>query len=518
MKFTGAMLTRRSFLQSLSRATAAAYILRPIAGHGLGSAYPPSADERTAPGFAEGAIEFESSDLKLAAGFRWAKAQALAYVRNGDPVGPWYEAALPGRDAFCMRDVSHMSTGAQLLGLGARTRNMLRQFAAHVSASKRWCSWWEITGQGKPAPIDYKNDADFWYDLPANFDVLDACSRQYRWSQDAAYIGDPVFLNFYRHTVTDYVAAWNHNHDGLLEHLPGDGHRGIGTYDEDLQQQALVGADLVAAQYAAYRDYASLERARGRSADAAEFAAKAASLKALYNNRWWDPATHSFYGALGEDGRFHANLGATTGGSDIEFPLYFGVVDPGPKTQASLDRLEGRLHLERAMSAGMVGGVEGISYYPDIFYAYGRAHVAYRVLLALMDPHLKRRTYPEVSFTVIGNLGAGLMGICPASRAASVRTHPQLTEETAWAALRHAPVGRNAISVRHAGVVETSFSNESGPPIFWEASFPGSVRTLLVDGRKVPAQAASGGAGMERSYCKIQVPPGATRVARTEPE
>ena len=122
----------------------------------------------------QGAVEFASSDIKLADGFRWAKAQALAYVRDSPVIGPWYEAALPGRNAFCMRDVSHMSTGAQFLGLGPNTRNMLHQFAQHISASKKWCTWWEITGEGKAAPVDYKSDESFWYCLPANFDVLDA--------------------------------------------------------------------------------------------------------------------------------------------------------------------------------------------------------------------------------------------------------------------------------------------------------------------------------------------------------
>lgn len=42
----------------------------------------------------------------------WAKEQALAYAFEDDPVGLWYEAALPGREAFCMRDVSHQSMGA----------------------------------------------------------------------------------------------------------------------------------------------------------------------------------------------------------------------------------------------------------------------------------------------------------------------------------------------------------------------------------------------------------------------
>ena len=92
----------------------------------------------------------QSSSARLDAAARWATGQALAYARNDDPVGPWYEAALPGREAFCMRDVAHMSAGAAVLGLGAYTKNMLLQFAAHISASKDWCTYWEITKDGSP--------------------------------------------------------------------------------------------------------------------------------------------------------------------------------------------------------------------------------------------------------------------------------------------------------------------------------------------------------------------------------
>jgi len=27
------------------------------------------------------------------------------------------------------------------------------------------------------APVDYKSDADFWYNLPANFDIIDAVTE-----------------------------------------------------------------------------------------------------------------------------------------------------------------------------------------------------------------------------------------------------------------------------------------------------------------------------------------------------
>ncbi len=473
----------------------------------------PAARRATTSVVPEGTIEFESSDEKLANGFRWAKAQALAYARNDGSIGPWYEASLPGRDAFCMRDVSHQSTGAQFLGLGSRTLNMLRRFAANISASKKWCTWWEITRDNLPAPVDYNNDHDFWYDLPANFDVLDACYRQWLWSRDSNYL-DEVFLNYYRRTVTDYVQAWDRDHDGLLEHLPNSGHMGIATYDEDLQDEVLVGADLIAAQYAAFHDYAAIERARNELKAAAEFEQKADHLKSLYNGKWWDGARDCYFGAIGQDGKLHADLKEGGGRCTVELPLYYGLTAAGPKTNASLDILELRLQSDLNSSHGVIGGVEGRSYMPDIFYMYGRSRAGYRALTAMMDPGLKRREYPEVSYTVIGNLGAGLMGLRPLATEQAVESFPQLTDETGWASLHHAPIGRNVISVKHINNGDTSLSNENGPALAWRAAFPGKFRTLFSSKKEILATNAIRSSGAAETYSIVHVEPGETRVVR----
>src|SRR5260370_13899534 len=108
-----------------------------------------------------------------------------------------------------MRDVCHQATGAHALGLALHNRNMLRRFAENISDSKDWCSYWEINRYNRPAPVDYTNDAEFWYNLPANFDVLDCCYRMYLWTGNVAYINDAVFLNFYDRTVHDYVDRWD---------------------------------------------------------------------------------------------------------------------------------------------------------------------------------------------------------------------------------------------------------------------------------------------------------------------
>ena len=56
-------------------------------------------------------MSFSSSDKDLEQTFYWAKKMALSYAHDGsDPVGHWYEAALPGRNAFCMRDACSRNT------------------------------------------------------------------------------------------------------------------------------------------------------------------------------------------------------------------------------------------------------------------------------------------------------------------------------------------------------------------------------------------------------------------------
>src|ERR1700728_1399170 len=82
-------------------------------------------------------VRFGSSDTAMTRVFHWAKEQALHYKgKPGDPVGPWYESALPPRDAFCMRDVSHQSVGGAILGLDAENKNMLTLFAQNISGTK----------------------------------------------------------------------------------------------------------------------------------------------------------------------------------------------------------------------------------------------------------------------------------------------------------------------------------------------------------------------------------------------
>ncbi|MGD0783624.1 MAG: hypothetical protein ABSA30_12265, partial [Candidatus Aminicenantales bacterium] len=421
-------------------------------------------------------LEFKSSLPALNQAFAWAKAQALAYVFTGDPVGDWYEAALPKREAFCMRDVSHQAAGANALGLAAINKNILRKFAANISESKDWCTYWEINRLDKPAPIDYRNDKEFWYNLPANFDVLNAIGRQYIWTGDRAYLDDPVFLNFYARTVKDYVERWALSPEKIMARPavmnlavpfdPKDPYRvsrGLASYNED-EEGLNVGADLPAAQYAAYESYAVLLGRRGDAAGAAVWEKKAADAKSFFHRTWWDPAAGRYFVFHSPDGRFGHGIGQ-------EFLVYFGVTAEGAPTEQAI-----RETLERKDI-----NIEMRSYYPEIFFRHGEDAAALRTILYLCDPSTKRREYPEVSFAVIGALARGLMGIEADARDGSVATRPRLTGELAEAEIKNVPVLDTAISVKHTGRARTEFHNAGPAAVVWRAGFPGGWDTIAVD-------------------------------------
>jgi hypothetical protein len=472
----------------------------------------------------ESRLAFDSSDVRLVQAFEWAKQQALAYVFDGDPVGPWYEAALPGREAFCMRDVSHQSMGAHALGLSRYTQNMLHRFAENISDSKDWCSYWEIDRYNRPAPVDYLSDAEFWYNLPANFDVLDACYRMYQWTGDRTYLTDPVFLAFYDHTVHDYVERWDLDPERIMHrkrwiNVRGNldparkfqFYRGDPSYEEN-REDFVAGVDLLATQYAAYFAYSRIQALRGDSEAERKYRQKALDVRKLINDVWWDGTAHRFHSVLNKDHRLEGQAGTPL--------LYRDVADDGPKLQGAIDNL--RMTIQKNPSSG----VEGQSHHAEILYRYGIPDLAYAQMIDLTREDRSRREYPEVSYSVIGAMVTGMMGItvepvAPAEAAREgsyvdriVRTLPALVPQTQWAELRHLEIRANIISVRHDGNHRTSLTNEEGPALIWEPAFDGSADTLLLNGKPVKASTGKGYLGRTLSW--VQIPVGAGVTVRVE--
>ncbi len=456
-----------------------------------------------------GRVEIESSDTQLIRSFERAKQRALGYTYTGDAIGDWYDSTAGTRYAFCMRDVSHQSTGAAVLGLTGHTRNMLRRFAGSISASRDWCGYWEINKDGFPAPVDYQDDHHFWYCLPANFDVMRACYRQFLWTGDRTYF-DSVFSNFYDRTVTDYVTAWDGNRDGIMESSPQVRPRGIASYHQE-QPNLLVGADLIAAQYTGYQTYAAIQQqkgARGSLSDrlASEYLAKAQALRLRYNTEWWNPIQNRHYSTMLGNHRFYQGYVAE---SNL-FSLLFGLTEDGLKTDAALDSLEkNRPTFDQKLS-----------YYPEILFRYGRNDSAYRYLLELTDPNFRGRGMPEIVFAVVGAAATGLAGISPDARQHTVETLSRLPKTVEWVKLVRVPVLENEVTVQHRGVTETTFTNQAGPPIQWKASFPlqpaDAQPQLLLDGKPVPANVEQGVNRQSIVSVLVPVGPGQTRTVKAK--
>jgi hypothetical protein len=424
-------------------------------------------------------LNLQSSEPRLVDVFRWAKAQAMDYAFDGDPVGPWYEAVEPGREGFCIRDTCHQALGAQALGLARYNLNMLHRFAENVSDSKDWCSYWEINRFNRPAPVDYENDALFWYNLPANFDLVDCCFRMYVWSGDPAYVNDPVFLNLYDRTVHDYVERWGLAIDQIMKrprllNVRGvfdptskfQKARGLPGYDEH-DKTYVLGFDVIATQYAAFRAYANIQGVRGNADLSAEFDKKADAVEALAKSQWWDAHDNTFFARLNADYQVEgADSGRRTTGLDWGTVPY---TDPDAEAEKVLS-LDG-LRLE----------------------------------------------YPEVSFTRIGAIVSGTMGINVVFTSpllawqhgywveAQVQTLSGLGSKIAWAQIENLPIRDNLVTVRHDGMQKTTFTNQHGPALIWLATFAGAHDTLLVNGNPMKAEVDQADPSRVTSHVRVAV-------------
>jgi hypothetical protein len=459
-------------------------------------------------------LEFQSSTVELNASFRWAKQQALAYVRPGPGgIGPWYEAALPGRNAFCMRDVSHQTEGAAALGLFKANRNMLDRFAASVAASRNWAAYWEIDENGRPSVADYRSDDDFWFNLPANFDVLDAIVRVWRWTGDDFYRNDPKMQHFFERTLTEYMTEWQLQPETILtrprianrrlEKGKFVDARGIPSYSEG-PKNFIVGADLLAAEYRAIRSYQEIASGPVDRQLAVHLGESADKLQQILENVAWSPEQGHYNGLIQQ--------GRKGFGSADTMVLYFGAAKDPAHIRGALDYVSGSSYWKTI-------NIEEESYVPIVLFRHGRADVAYQVLSDLSAPAKPRREYPEVSYGVIAGIVSGAMGIEPAdpSKDFDLQTLAQPITEKDELSLRSLRIKANVVGVTHSGNAATRLTNMEGPSIRWKAMFQGADQELVVDGKRIRAEHGRTAGGVQVSWVIVSVPArGTSIVSRPE--
>jgi len=450
---------------------------------------------------ASSSIGFTSSDSSLTASFRWAKQEALSYVHPDSPIGPWFEAALPGRNAFCMRDVSHQTEGAAALGFLDANHNMLKRFAASVAKSRDWAAYWEITGEGKPSPEDYLSDNDFWFNLPANFDVLDASVRMMRWSGDASYRTDPVFQKFDDVTMKQYLHAWQLTPDLILQRPRIANQRldkgrfvsarGIPSYSEGTKD-FVVGTDLLASEYRAMLSFQELAFS---PSDQEAARRGAAAIQAVLERVSWSEKGHHYYGMIRPD--------LTGYGSGDTMVLYFGASKNPERIRGALDFIASPTYWKQI-------NIEEESYVALILFRYGRVATAYEVLADISSATKQRREYPEVSFSVVNAIVSGTMGLTPAANAASydIATLSRPAHEADEATLTDVTIRSNRITVIHQGTKLTRLKNIAGPSFRWRAEFQGTFRRVWVGKQNVPAEHGITPEGLPISWIDLTIPAG----------
>src|ERR1700761_1034170 len=455
-------------------------------------------------------LGFTSTNPSLQQSFEWTKQQALTYTRpSAGTMGPWYEAALPGRNAFCMRDVSHQTEGAAALGLYAANRNMLGLFAQSAAKERDWAAYWEIDGNGHPSPADYVSDTDFWFNLPANFDVLDAIVRMWRWTGDDTYRDSPAFQRFFRITMGDYITVWQltpdtilkrprianqHQTEGRFVHS-----RGIPSYTE-VSLYFIFGTDLVASEYRAIQSFHEIAASESDRKLAQEMQPTADAIQSLLERVAWSKTQNHYLGTIRGD--------LTGTGSGDALVLYFNAA----KNPAHIRGARGYLsspHYWQHIN------IDEESYVALPLFRYGRNDAEYQVLTDLSSPQKARREYPEVSYSVIEALVSGVMGVQPAHKddAFDVLTLSRLPTDHDRATLSAVSIRRNQLDITHTGTSSTRLKNVSGPSVRWRAAFPGAISRLHVDSTTVAANHSISAGGASISWTDVTVPSGATRAA-----
>ena len=454
-------------------------------------------------------LGFTSTNTSLQQSFEWAKKQALTYTRPGaGSMGPWYEAALPGRNAFCMRDVSHQTEGAAALGLYAANRNMLGLFAQSAAKERDWAAYWEIDGSGRPSTADYLSDTNFWFNLPANFDVLDAIVRMWRWTGDDAYRDGPAFQSFFRITMEDYIRTWQLTPDTILKRprianrRQAQGRfvhaRGIPSYTEG-SRDFIFGADLLASEYRAIQSFKEIAASPSDRKQAQEMRPTADAIQALLEQVAWSQTQNHYLGTI------HSDLTGT--GSGDALVLHFNAAKNPAHIRGALDYLSSPHYWQHI-------NIEEESYVPLTLFRYDRSEAAYQVLADISSPQKARREYPEVSYSVIEALVSGVMGLEPARHgdAFDVLTLSRLPAEHDRATLSAVSIRKNQLDITHTGGSSTRLKNVSGPAVRWRAAFPGAISRLHVDGTTVSARHSKSAGGAVISWTDVTVPSGAARV------
>lgn len=189
--------------------------------------------------------------------------------------------------------------------------------------------------------------------------------------------------------------------------------------------------------------------------------------------------------------------------------LYFGATQDPRHIRAALSHIESAEYLKSI-------GIEEESYLAQIFYRYGDNDAAYERILDLTSPNKDRRDYPEVSFSVIGAIVTGMMGIEVVDDGNSgrllIQSIARLPKDSDSATLTGVRIRENTIALQHIEDRSSALTNRSGPTLHWQAAFPGRIPFLIVNGHPVRSKISSNATLTPVSWIVTRVASGATVV------
>jgi len=194
----------------------------------------------------------------------------------------------------------------------------------------------------------------------------------------------------------------------------------------------LIAGDGLATQYAVLRKLGLHDRAD--------------RIQATYQN-WWN----------GD----HFARGVTKDGPDFDWGLeshtlvpLFGLSGTGERNELFLDYLEQQMESEPPLN------IESFSYWPEFLFRHGRDEAAWRWTKHLID---SRDDYPEISFTVVEHLVAGLLGLRPDAPNAALSITSHLPAEIGELIVDNLPVGAWDLRIHQIGKHTTEVTVHSGP-------------------------------------------------------
>jgi uncharacterized protein YjdB/tetratricopeptide (TPR) repeat protein len=495
----------------------------------------------------DGLVTLESSNTLLEDNFKWATGQALEFVQTGKtgPVNvskpgetgpfvsyiPSYWAGYKHRTAFYSRDFVHQAPGASILGLHNENFSMFQTFAKGMTEARKWYTLWAYNFDASNYTIDWRSDTNFVREVPAQFELVEKAYKQYLWTGNEDYINDPYLWEFYTKSVTDFITLHDTNGNGVAEGTGGGIYSGAVSYNERSDEKIIEAGDAIGSQYQAFLAYANMLEAKGNSAEAANYFAKAQQLKDYFNNDWSikdDDKAGIYARALGIDG--HTKYSGFGKENSWFMPMKL-ITEPGQRNSNYLDYISGQIgngllydsptakaRLDRSNSPS---NIEAYSYLPDTFYPYNRVDEGWKWLKFLMETRpnkheqfnagtLTNGEYPEISYTIISNIIEGLMGIEPNAPKHAVVTAPRLASEVPDVKVDFLKIGANELSIAHTGNTKTELANKKGTePLSWEARFYGNYPTITLNGTDMPALHKTVN-GVKVSYITTSVDAGAT--------